>query len=387
MDIAKLKTLLAKDEIEAVLQALEQPCAQRNELQQDWISLSGRFHQLQSQDLRGVLDQNELGIQRNQLREGLLLLIERCASPAPPPLQRGRQLLQQFRWPLLILGISLLIIGIGTLPVRQVGFEATLLSSDFNFRLAEPWPESANWSSTRLYLGPLQEVRGTDWQYQLDQVGQPIELLLDSGKMNIGPLYIPAKEALSLRSRQGEISLVLGEKASGDINVQQGQLQLEPSLGSRSYGSAANNGDLLSWTTEPGAQLTFYNPDQNWRWPRLSIQSAEFIRKEKETLPSALWGGGLQVQGSDPLSIQAGDFLELGALLEADFSVQARQDTLVIHLRGKTNSIQTGKQRLYSRKPSLLEYWYHDKKVYLLVSLFVSLVGLLWTVKTALNKQ
>lgn len=387
MDVAHLKDLLAEDKIEAVLQALKQTCTQRRDLQQDWISLSGRFHQLQSQDLRGVRDQDELGIQRNQLREDLLLLIERCATPPPPPLQRSRQWLQQFRWPLLILGISLLIIGIGTLPVRQVGFEATLLSSDFNFRLAEPWPESTNWSSTRLYLGPLQEVRGTGWQHQLDQVGQPIELLLDSGKMNIGPLYIPAQEALSLRSRQGEISLVLGEKASGDINVQQGQLQLEPSLGRRSYGSAANNGDLLSWTAEPGAQLTFYNLDQNWRWPRLSIQSAEFIRKEKESLPSALWGGALQVQGSDPVSIQAGDFLELGALLEADFSIQARQDTLLIHLRGKTNSIQTGKQRLYSRKPSLLEYWYHDKKVYLLASMFVSLIGLLWTVRTALNQQ
>jgi hypothetical protein len=387
MDAGKLKALLAKDEIEAVLQALEQPCAQRSDLQQDWISLSGRFHQLQSQDLRGVRDQDELGIQRNQLVEDLLLLIERCTTPPAPPLQRSKQWLQQFRWPLLILGISLLVIGIGTLPVRQVGFEATLLSSDFNFRLAEPWPESTNWSSTRLYLGPLQEVRGTGWQYHLDQVGQPIELLLDSGKMDIGPLYIPAQEALSLRSRQGEISLVLGEKASGDINVQQGQLQLEPSLGRRSYGAAANNGDLLSWTAEPGAQLTFYNPGQNWRWPRLSIQSAEFIRKEQEKLPSALCGGTLQVQGSDPVSIQAGDFLELGALLEADFSIQTRQDTLLIHLRGKTNSIQTGKQRLYSRKPSLLEYWYHDKKVYLLASLFVSLVGLLWTVRTALNQQ
>lgn len=362
MDLANLKDLLAEDKIEEVLQILKQACAQRSDLQQDWINLSARFHQLQTQELRRVRDQDELDIQLNQLREDLLLLIERCTSPPPPPLQRSRKWLQQFRWPLLFLGISLLSIGIGTLPVKQVAFEATLLSSDFNFRLVEPWPESANWSSTRLYLGPLQKVQGTGWQYQLDQVGQPIELLVDSGKMNIGPLYIPANEALSLRSRRGEISLVLGEKASGDINVQQGQLQLEPNLGSRSYGTSANNADLLTWTAEPGAQLTFYNLDQNWQWPRLSIQSAEFIRKEQETtLPSALWSGTLQVQGKDPLSIEAGDFLELGPLQEADFSIQARQDTLVIHLRGKTNSIKTGKQRLYSQKPSLLEYWFHDK--------------------------
>ena len=183
------------------------------------------------------------------------------------------------------------------------------------------------------------------------------------------------------------MSFTLSDHTSGELNVYRGDLSINPGIGVRNYGKEPNTSDLLQWTAEPGAQLTFQAAANTpFRLPRLSIKTIEFIKKEQDGLPvSALQGGTVSVVGHGPISLEAGDFLELGTLSEADFELRQIMDTLEINLRGKTNQIMSGAQKMYSRKPSLLEYFYQDKKIYFFGTVLISLISLLWTLKGALG--
>lgn len=385
MNQQQLLKALAEDELEKVFQALEPLCGKNAGLQQDWVNLSGRFQQLINRELRGTASPVDIGIERNQIREALQLLIGRVFAPTPGPVKKAGHFFQQWRWPLAITGVSILLLAIGMLPVRQVAFQAMVKCTDVNFRLAAAWPQTLTIPAQRFNLGPLQEVKGTGWQYQLDEVGQVIDLALDSGKADIGPLYIPADELLGIRSRAGEISFTLSNQSSGELNVFQGVLNLEPALGTRAFGGA-NAGDQLQWAAEPGAQLTF-SPQTNasFQIPRQAIKSIEFIKKEGEVIGSAILSAQLDIKGQKSINLESADFLELDKLQDADFTLQFKQDTLEIKVQGMTNNIQSGLQKLQSQKPSLLEYLYHDQKIYFFVSVLVSLIGLLWSVKNALG--
>lgn len=384
MEKEALIALLAEDKLEALLAELDHLSKKNRPVHKDWTSLSGRYHQLRSRELRGTAQADDLEVERNQIREALYVLIERVFEPSPISKSGLILFLNHWRWPLLVLGISLAAISIGMLPVRQATFQATLKTSDLNFRLITPWPKTFSFSANRLNLGPLQEVRGSGWQYTLDQLGQPIDLALDSGKLDIGPLFIPDNELLSLRCRAKELSFVFGEHASGEINLFQGDLNISPQGAIRSFGNGET--DVLQWTAEPGAQLTFQAVQTpQFRLPRLAIKAIEFIKKEGDEVNSALLGGNVEVVGHDLLQLEAGDFLELGELSEADFDLRQIGDTLEINLRGKTNQIMSGAQKMYSRKPSLLEYFYQDKKIYFFGTVLISLISLLWTIKGALG--
>ncbi|AEE48164.1 hypothetical protein [Haliscomenobacter hydrossis] len=386
MEKEALIALLAEDKIEALLDELDHLSRKNRALHQDWTSLSGRYHQLRSRELRGTAQADDLEVERNQIREALYVLIDRVYAPATVSSTGFGTFLTRWRWPLLVLGISLAAISIGMLPVRQAEFTATLKTSDLNFRLIEPWPTTFRFSANRLNLGPLQEVRGSGWQYTLEQLGQPIDLALDSGKLDIGPLFIPDSELLSLRCRANELSFVFGEHTSGEINLFQGDLNISPQGEVHSFGTGTQAGDLLQWQAEPSAQLTFQAAQNTpFRLPRMAIKAIEFIKKEGDEVNSALLGGKVEVVGHGPLMLEAGDFLELGDLTETDFDLRQIVDTLEINLRGKTNQLMNGAQKMYSRKPSLLEYFYQDKKIYFFGTVLVSLISLLWTLKGALG--
>lgn len=384
MEKEQLWALLAEDKLEALLAELDHLSRKNRPVHKDWTSLSGRYHQLRNRELRGTAQADDLEVERNQIREALYVLIERVYAPATVSSTGLGIFLTRWRWPSLVLGISIVAISIGMLPVRQATFQATLKTSDLNFRLITPWPKTFSFSANRLNLGPLQEVRGSGWQYTLDQLGQPIDLALDSGKLDIGPLFIPDNELLSLRCRAKELSFVFGEHASGEINLFQGDLNISPQGAIRSFGNAGQEEDLLQWQAEPNAQLTF-QAIAPFQLPRLAIKAIEFIKKEGDEVNSALLGGNVEVVGHDPLRLEAGDFLELGELSEADFDLRQIGDTLEINLRGKTNQIMSGAQKMYSRKPSLLEYFYQDKKIYFFGTVLISLISLLWTIKGALG--
>lgn len=387
MEKKQLQDLLAKDVLDKVLDGLEPLCATKLELHQIWTVLSGRYHRIHNQEMKGTVQTDDINVERNQISDALAILIHQVFAPKKQGIPLFLHVLTHWRWPVLIVGFSLLVVGLGTLPVREASFQAKLKVTDLTFRTTADWPQNFKFDANRFDFGPLQEVRGTGWQSNAAALRQPIYLSLDTGKLEIGPLFISKNERLSLRCRDKELTLTLGEKTSGEINVFQGNLVLEPGAQHRTFG--ASNSELLQWIAEPSAQLTFrIPPSGTFELPRQAITAVEFVKKEiGETNPkSAIQRGSLDVEGQSPVELETADFLELGTLREADFSLRQNADTLEIDLRGKTNSIQSGLQTLKSHKPSLLEFYYRNQRVYFFCSMLIYLIGLLWSIRSALRK-
>lgn len=384
MNQQQLLKWLAEDELDKVLEELKSRCDSSVGLQQDWINLSGRFQQLLNRELKGTTSSTKLSIERNQIREALQLLVDQVFAPTPSPVKKVNGFIQQWRWPLGIVSVSVLLIFIGLLPVRQIRFKVIVKCTDVNFRLSTAWPHSFTVPVHRFDLGPLQEVKGTNWQYEMDAVGQVIDLALDSGKADLGPLYMEADELLGIRCREGEVTFSLGSQSSGEVNIFQGNLNIKPALGSRSFGGL-NAGDQLQWVSEPSAQLTFVPANTSFQMPRQAIKGIEFIKKEEEETISAILGAQLNIKGQESIILESADFLEFGMLQDADFRLQFKQDTLEIKVQGITNSIKTGHQKLYLHRPSMLEYFYHNKKIYFFVSALIFLISMSWSIKNALG--
>lgn len=357
MDEQELLDALAASNLEKVLQGLKPWCNKSRGLRRDWINLSSRFNRLRTKEFRKTSSSTEIDIEYNKILEALQSLIDQVFAPAPTPVEKVNSSFSKRPFTLTIGILLLLVLAIALIPVRQVAFQATVKCTDVNLRLATAWSQSFTMSAQRFNLGPLQAVKGTSWQHQLDAVGQGIDLVLNSGKVEIGPLYIAAGELLGIRCRAGEVSFTLGNQSSGALNVFQGDLSVEPALGTHSFGGS-RGGDQLQWTAEPGAQLTVVLPaNTSVQMPRQAIKGIEFIKKEVDELNSAILSTKLNIQGGRSISLENGDFLEFGALQEADFKLQIKQDTLEIKVQGITNSIKTGHQKLHSRKPSQLRYW------------------------------
>jgi hypothetical protein len=387
MDKDTLLELLAQDRLEELLDALKTAATHsgRADILREQVNLSGRLHRYKSRTRARTEDPEDLERVRNGIREDLRELVEHLYMPPPTPARQMRATLLQWRWPLLVLGISLAAVGIGMLPAPVVAFEASLLTTDLTFRLSQNWPKELTFSADRCDLTLLQEVRGdAGWQQTMDdQSGQPIDLFLDSGRIEIGPMHIPPASALSMRIRESDITLSLPEGSNGNIQAGSVLLRTAPSGESRRTREA----ELLEWIAEPGAQLTFSSSnDTASQLRRLPVQAVEFVRRDpgSDELKSAIQSGELRVQGRDALPLEL-DFLELDGLQDADISLQPQGKAFAVTLRGHAKSIRSGRQQTYSRKPTLLEHFYRDQKVTFFVGVLASLISLLWSVRRAVR--
>jgi hypothetical protein len=386
MEKPQVLDLLASNEMEKVLDALETQCQSQADLFRDWTNLSARFHRARNQELQRTANIDDLDVVYNQIRDGLIELVERVYAPPAPARKRVGVFFQQWRWPILIVGFSLAVIGFGLLPVREVGFQATLHCSDVRFRIVENWPKTLNFPAKRLDLGLLQQLQGTGWQYSMEESGQPLNVSLDTGKMEVGRLFLKAGEVLGLRIREKDVTLAFDGQASGEIQVQRSTLSGLPRNAVRDFGRGSTAADLLTWIAEPLAELTFQpTNDTGFQVPRLGIEGIEFVKKEEDQTKSAIVDGTLDIAGQEPVVLQNGDFLELSGLSEADVTVKQENGAFTVGLNGKARALARGRKKMHSLKPSLLEYVYHDQWIVFIFSVLASLVSLLWTVLGALG--
>jgi hypothetical protein len=383
IDPKALQDLLSHDKLEEVLDTLKAPCEADLDLKADWQALSKRLNRWASEKTREVKTENELEVDRNRIHEDLQGLVERCASQK----SAGSSLvgfLQRFRVPLMLLFITLTCIGFLAMPVRSTHFEADIKTSDLNCRYEDNWPHDFSMSASRLYLGPLRDLRSIgQWEHHADKIGQPIEGYIDTGSFELYNLHLGA--SLHLRSRGPDLIMGLPAGATGDLSIQAGSLRIEPGLGSHTYNP--NNADAVTFTAEPGMEIHLRTAEEkDWALPRLGLELIEFIRKtEGDQVQSAILGGEIRVPGRAPRALQVNDFVELGQLQAADFIVTPGVDTLLLKIQGETKLLKAGFGKLRSLKPSYLEYFYHDQRWALLFGAFVWLMGMLWTVRGALK--
>jgi hypothetical protein len=189
-----------------------------------------------------------------------------------------------------------------------------------------------------------------------------------------------------LRIREKDVTLAFDGQASGEIQVQRSTLSGLPRNAVRDFGRGSTVADLLTWIAEPLAELAFQpTSDTGFQVPRLGIKSIEFVKKEEGLPKSAILDGTLDIAGQDPVVLENGDFLELSGLSEADVTVKQQNAFFTVRLNGKARALASGREKMHSLKPSLLEFVYHDQRIVFIVSALASLVSLSWAVLGALG--
>ncbi len=382
----QLLNLLERNEIEQVLEGLKPQITQNNEeLLQKHAVVSARFYNNRDLELNDTEGRGEIRQEYNRIREALFQLIEQTFSPDRPSNSKARAMLIKWRLPLIVLGISLLLLGIGMIPEKQTRFEATVKTSLVTLHLPAGWPKNHYFPIIYASFYGVEEVKDEKarlWSREFGE-GEP-SIILDSGRAILQDLVPGDRPTLTLSVTDGVVQLSFKEEETrGVIDASQGRLILPD--------RTANSG-FVQWTIGPGGSISFKPSNaQNFDVvQRLEFDLIEFLEHANDQVISTIQSGTIRIKGkkdADSTKLQAKDFLVLQDISQADASIRLLDESnLEVKLQGRARVIRSGLHSpLASLKPTLLEKFYNDQRVMFFLLAFSNLIGLLWTVARALG--
>lgn len=395
---AQLQALLARDELEALIQQLQELCLQESfkHLNDELILLVSQYNDFVKKEARIYASDREVAlakikgslqdfIQLFDLPEGDAKDLELLAKR---PWDRWQTILASpWRWSILIFGVCSLLIALGQIRVGSTAFQLEANVHKLGLRPVQNWNIGAGYD---LFLKKLELEYATQINVVPELEAAESFVSIQQGRIQLNDLPILKGQSLTLEQDKAEVILSLAEVSTSiDVDLMEAHLFLVDTGLDMVLGNPATGDEVVKLQSSKGAKIWLSACDTcGFTLPDLYVDSLDFAHRVGEQIVSSIQSGQLEI-GSQSHSLQAGDWLGLTQLKEARLHIQPGIGIFNIQLQGNAEQIRSrdalGKSR--NLMPTYLQYFQQNQTFLFYFSAFSALFAMLFPLREWFKKK
>jgi len=361
------------------------------EVSNDIIFLSSRFEKYQNDYELQLRNDEQLQIEYNQIKYALQSLINGLDLPQgdlnffQKKKKTARQIFSrvlhsQWRWSILVMFVSLLVVGIGQKKINLADFELNARVSQIGIRTLQAWKigQGQDLILNRFEADVTQKASFST--ETASSLGAPFSFEVN-GRVRLDQLLIPVKESLSVICDGNEIIMrVVNGPIQGSLHVQNVELS-SSELGLSQKIGVEDAGEQIDFVSD--ANPAFYLTPlikTAFTLPLAHIDSIGFNRRSSDQDSSTIKAGMLNVAGTKT-KLNLGDRLKL-KLQQGEIQLSMDDGDIMLSLRGKVQKAQiTQLNETRSLMPSWLMYFRQDQTITFGLMIFTALFGFFYPIR------
>jgi len=311
---------------------------------------------------------------------------------------------QKYIWSIIFVIICIVLVGLScTLRISKVSVLFDLYLDGLVFSLQDEWKVNDQVIADAYYINNLQQV-STDEQ-PAEFIEKPsdtsfaevFDMSIEGERVKLTQFELPSNTLIELEINPNQLQIYAkGSQLSGRFSIRRGQ--------------AVINGEEQQYNIPinlPPSTISFktiktnydYDPirfDLNgnhfWEFTNLRVNSLNFYRENPPnsgSFESTIESGKISIYESESqIILTRGEALSIEIASNRSTSIKKLEDKFHLSFEGEVMKIIAGPEGFEKNlKPTLLEYFYYNKRLTFLWSAIVFIWGLLWSIRNTLFRK
>ena len=382
MDKKTLLELLGEDRLEelfaSILTKIESE--KRDDLEEDYYALEGRYHQWQRHEEMGTRSSEAISVEGAQLRTSLTKFIQRLHQPAPTKLKKTTSRI--WFWPVMVGIVCFILIGLGSLKTPSIEFELEVQTPYLAFRPEQGWDLETDLFIEYFEAFPVNTAR-IDTLYWTEEAQGALELQLENGRTQLSGMPIISGTGLSFTLDGEEIIGQFYEGYGQYTFSLEGTTLLLPDLDfEQSFGDSSSVAILTVATGETPTFSFIPVDDDGFVVKNLPVSGLDFqqeSRGESPSMISAIENGTITIRGIEH-DLSDRPFVDFIDPESTTLSFQKSGELFSVRALGSASDLRIGATTLVqaSVKPTYIEHLARSEKANLFYNAVVLIIGVLW---------